>query len=200
MTVKRILAATLLVLGVLLWTAASIGGGAQRRARNPDNGVSTSPQLLENARTRTALAVAMVDRLYDTSAVEQRLRETLPPRLDRLAAPAAAGLKEVALRNAPRVLGTAAALKSWKAANRQAHGVFVDLVEGRIAAGGDVTLNVQDLLRQLAVGSGLPAGAADKLPPRVAQFQLLQSDEVATAQDAVSLFRDLVWVLLALAV
>jgi hypothetical protein len=200
MSAKRIGAATLLVLATIFWTAGAFGVWAQRQALDTDNWVDTSSAMLEDEQIRNALAVAFVDRLYDTSAVEERLRETLPPRLDRLAAPAAAGLKEVALRNAPRVLGTAAALKAWKVANRQAHAVFVDLVEGRIAAGGNVTLNVQDLLRQLAVSSGLPAGAADKLPPQVAQIQLVQSDEVATAQDAVSLFRDLVWVLVALAV
>src|SRR3954452_14541153 len=200
MTVKRILAATLLVLGVLLWTAASIGVWAQRQALNTDNWVSTSSQLLENARIRNALAVAMVDRLYDTSAVEQRLKETLPPRLDRLAAPAAAGLKEVATRNAPRVLGTPAALTAWRVANRQAHGAFLKLVDGKVAPNGEVNLNVAGLVQQIANGTGLPAGAADKLPPSVAQIQLLKSDQLATAQDVVGGFRDAVWIIIVLAV
>jgi hypothetical protein len=200
MSAKRIGAATLLVLGTLFWTAGSFGVWAQRQALNTDNWVATSERMLADPQIRNALSVALVDRLYDTTAVEERLRETLPPRLDRLAAPAAAGLKEVALRNAPRVLGTAAALKAWEAANRQAHAVFLDLVDGRLAANGEVTLNVQDLLRQLAAGTGLPEGAADKLPPSIAQLQLLQSDEVATAQDAVAGFRDAVWILVVLAV
>jgi hypothetical protein len=200
MSAKRIGVATLLVLATLFWTAACFGVWAQRQALQTDNWVDTSSRMLEDPQIRNALAVALVDRLYDTRAVEERLRETLPPRLDRLAGPAAAGLKEVALRNAPRVLGTQAALTAWEVANRQAHRVFVDLVEGRLAKNGEVTLDVQNLLRQLAAGTGLPEGAADKLPPSVAQLQLIKSDEVATAQDVVAGFRDAVWVLLALAV
>jgi hypothetical protein len=200
MSAKRIGAATLLVVATLFWTAACFGVWAQRQALDTDNWVATSSRLLEDPQIRNALAVALVDRLYDTSAVEERLRETLPPRLDRLAAPAAAGLKEIALRNAPRVLGTAAALDAWEAANRQAHRVFSDIVEGRIAEGGEVTLNVAGLLRQVAAGTGLPEGAADKLPPQVAQLQLLKSDKIATAQDAVAGLKDVVWVLIVLAV
>ena len=200
MSAKRIGAATLLVVATLLWTAACFGVWAQRQALDTDNWVATSSRMLEDPQIRNALAVALVDRLYDTSAVEARLRETLPPRLDRLAAPAAAGLKEIALRNAPRVLGTAAALNAWEAANREAHRVFDALVEGRVASGGEVTLNVADLLRQVAAGTGLPEGAADKLPPQVAQLTLLKSDKIATAQDAVAGFKDAVWILIVLAV
>src|SRR4051812_39672911 len=101
MSAKRIGAATLLVLATLFGTAGSIGVWAKRQALETDTWVATSSQMLQDARIRNALAVALVDRLYDTTAVEERLKETLPPRLDRLAAPAAAGLKEVALRNAP---------------------------------------------------------------------------------------------------
>ena len=192
MSARRIGAATLLVVGTLLWSAAILGVWAQRQALNTDNWVSTSDRLLENDQVRNALAVAIVDRVYDADAVQQRLRDSLPPRLDALAAPAASGLREVALRNAPRVLGTAAALNAWETANRGAHKAFLALVDGRLAPGGTVTLDVQDLVRRVATSTGLPAGVADKLPPNVAQLQILKSDQLATVQDAVGLFRDAV--------
>jgi hypothetical protein len=200
MSAKRIGAATLLVVGTLLWTAAIFGVWAQRQALNTDNWVATSSRLLENDQIRTALAVTLVDRLYDTDAVTQRLRDTLPPRLQPLAAPAASGLREVALRNAPRVLGTAAALKAWQVANRQAHRTLLALVDGRLAPGGEVNLDVKGLLTTVAKGTGLPAGATDRLPPSVATVQVLKSDQVKTAQDAVSLFRDGLWVLVILGI
>jgi len=200
MSAKRIGAATLLVVGTLLWTAAIFGVWAQRQALNTDNWVATSSRLLENDEIRTALAVTIVDRLYDTDAVTQRLRDTLPPRLQPLAAPGASALREVALRNAPRVLGTAAALNAWKAANRGAHRAFLALVDGRIAPGGEVNLDVKGLLSTVAKGTGLPAGATDRLPPSVATVQVLKSDQVKTAQQAVSLFRDGLWALIILAV
>jgi hypothetical protein len=200
MSAKRIVATTLLVVGTMLWTAAVLGVWAQRQALNTNNWVATSSRLLENDKIRTALGVTLVDRLYDTDAVTQRLRDELPPRLDPLAAPGANALREVALRNAPRVLGTAAALKAWKAANRGAHRAFLALVDGRVAPGGTVQLNVKDLLGTLAAGTGVPQGAVDKLPAKVATVQVLQSDQLKTAQDAVSLFRDGLWVLVILAI
>jgi len=200
MSARRIGAATLLVVGTLLWSAAILGVWAQRQALNTDNWVSTSDRLLENTRIRNALAVALVDRLYDTNSVEERLRQSLPPRLDPLAAPAASGLREVALRNAPRVLGTDAALQAWQTANRGAHKAFLALVDGRVAPGGQVTLDVQNLVRRVATSTGLPAGVADKLPPNIAQLQILKSDQLATVQDAVAFFRDAVWILIVAAV
>jgi hypothetical protein len=200
MTARRIGAATLLVIATLLWTAACFGVWAKRQALNTDNWVDTTAQMLQNQRIRTTLGTVFVDRLYDTTTVEAQIRNVLPPRLDRLAAPAAAGFKEVALRNAPRVLGTDTALTAWKTANRQAHRAVLALVDGKVAPNGEVTLNVQDLLRQLATGTGLPAGAADKIPPSVAQIKLLQSSQIKTAQDAVAGFRDAVWVLIVLAI
>lgn len=200
MSARRIGAATLLVVGTLLWTAAIFGVWAQRQALNTDNWVATSSRLLENDQIRTALAVTLVDRLYDTDAVTQRLRNTLPRRLQPLAAPAASGLREVALRNAPRVLGTAAALKAWQTANRGAHRALLALVDGKVAPGGEVNLDVKGLLTTVAKGTGLPAGATDRLPPSVATVQVLKSDQVKTAQDAVSLFRDGLWVLVILGI
>ena len=87
MSARRIGAATLLVVGTLLWTAAIFGVWAQRQALNTDNWVATSSRLLENDQIRTALAVTLVDRLYDTDAVTQRLRDTLPRRLQPLLPP-----------------------------------------------------------------------------------------------------------------
>src|SRR3954462_4425754 len=107
MSAKGIAAATLLVVGTLLWTAAIFGVWAQRQALNTDNWVATSSRLLENDEIRTALAGTTADRVHEPDAVTQRRRATLPPRLQPLAAPGASALREVALRNAPRVLGTA---------------------------------------------------------------------------------------------
>jgi hypothetical protein len=200
MTARRIGAATLLVVGTLLWTAAVFGVWAQRQALNTNNWVSTSSRLLQNDQIRNALAVALIDRVYDTNVVEQRLRQTLPPRLDPLAAPAASGLRELALRNAPRILGTTAALTAWQAANRSAHQAFLKVVNGDVASGGTVNINIAGLVQRVAASTGLPAGVADRLPPNVAQIQVFKSDQLATAQKAVSTAKDLVVVLIVLAV
>ena len=125
---RRIGIGALLVLGTLFWTFFGIGLWAQRQALDTDEWVDTSTELLENEEIRTALGVYLVDQLYQSADVQDRIEEALPPRLDRLAAPAAAGLKELARRNAPRLLGSAVAIKAWSDANRAGP---------RPAAGGD---------------------------------------------------------------
>jgi hypothetical protein len=196
---RRIAVATLLVLGTLFWTAFGLGLWAQRQALDTDNWVETSGDLLENEQIRTTLATFIVDQLYDSQAVQDRLEEVLPPRLQGLAAPAAAGLKEVARRNAPRVLGSAAALKAWETANRTAHDELLDIVDNGVG-GRDISLDLKALVGEVAAGTGLPANAADKLPPNVANLQVASTDQLDNVRDLLHLFKTIVWVLLGLAV
>jgi hypothetical protein len=190
--------AALLAAGTLLWIGFGLGVWAERQALDTDQWVDTSGELLENDPVRTALGLFIVDRLFDSEEVQARIEEVLPPRLDPLAGPAAAGLKEVARRNAPRLLGSALALNAWKEANEAAHGELIAIVEGR--SGGNLTLDLGTLFEQVAEGTGLPPGAVDRLPPEVSSLQIASGDDLQTAQDALDLFEALVWVLLGLAV
>jgi hypothetical protein len=130
MRARRIAVGVLLVLGTLFWTGFGLGLWAERQALDTDEWVDTSAELLEDEEIRTALGVALVDSLYDSASVQEGLEQRLPPELDRLAAPASAALKEVARRNAPRVLGTEAALNAWRRANEAAHATLLAIVEG----------------------------------------------------------------------
>jgi hypothetical protein len=196
---RRIAVTALLVVGTLLWTAFGLGLWAKRQALETDNWVETSADLLKDEQIRSALAVFIVDRLYDSEAVQDRLEEALPPRLDGLAGPAAAGLKEIARRSAPRVLGTAAALKAWETANRTAHDRLLDIIDDGVL-GRDVSLDLRSLVGEVASGTGLPASAADRLPPNVANLQIAPPDELDNVRDLLHLFETIVWVLLVLAV
>jgi hypothetical protein len=191
--------AVLLVLGTLLWTTFGLGLWAKRQALDTDEWVNTSSQLLENEPIRTALGLYIVDQLYDSSAVEDRLEQALPPRLQPLAGPAAAGLKEVARRNVPRLLGSAAALGAWERANEAAHSELLAVVDGRLEGDG-VSLDLGSLFEHVAAGTGLPEGAVDRLPPEVANLQIASPEELDTVRQALDLFETIVWVLLAAAV
>jgi hypothetical protein len=189
----------LLLVGTLLWTAFGLGLWAKRQALDTNNWVDTSDQLLENEQIRSALAFFVVDRLYDSATVEARLKEALPPRLDRLAAPATAALKEIARRNAPRVLGSAAALNAWEAANRSAHNTLLNIVDNGVQ-GRSVSLDLRSLVGEVAAGTGLPASAVDKLPPQVANLQVASPEELDNVRDLLHLFKTIIWLLLGLAV
>jgi hypothetical protein len=198
--VKRVAVVVLLVLATLLWTAAAVAVWGQRQLLDTKNWVETSDRMLENEQIRTALSDALLQRVYASAPVENRLREALPENLKGLAAPAAAGMRELANRNAPRVLGSAAFLAAWEKANTAAHGTFVKLIKGDLASGGEVTLDLKSLLAQVAVGTGLPANVVDRLPPRLQQLQLIKSDQLKAAQDAVDTLRTLTIVLIVVAV
>jgi hypothetical protein len=190
--------AVLLSVATLLWIGFGLGLWAERQVLDTEQWVDTSGDLLENEPVRTALGLFIVDRLFDSEEVQAQIEEVLPPRLDPLAGPAAAGLKEVARRNAPRLLGNAIALNAWRAANEAAHGELIALVEGR--SGGNLTLDLGTLFQQVAEGTGLPPESVDRLPPEVASLQIASGDDLQTAQDALDLFETLVWVLVVLAV
>jgi hypothetical protein len=185
----------LLVVGTLLWTAFGLGLWAKRQVLDTDAWVSTSSRLLENEPIRTTVGLYIVDKLYDSSAVEARLKETLPPRLQPLAGPAASGLKEIARRNVPRLLGSAAALEAWKKANRTAHEELLAIVNGDVKD-RPVNIELKDLFAQVAAGTGVPASAVDKIPPNVANLQIATPKQVNDVRKWLDLFKTIVWVLL----
>jgi hypothetical protein len=189
----------LLVVGTLLWTALGLGVWANRQVLNTDNWVDTSGKLLEDEEIRTAIGLFIVDRLYNSDEVAAEIENVLPPRLDPLAKPAANGLKEVAKRNAGRILGTDAALNAWEAANRTAHETLKRIIKSDVA-NSDVSLDLGNLFTQIATATGLPASAVDKLPPSVTNLQIASGDNLRTGRKAVNLFKTIMWVLLVLGV
>jgi hypothetical protein len=196
---RRIGITALLVSATLVWTVGALGVWAKRQVLDNNNWVDTSSELLGDEPIRTAVGLYLVDHVWETDAVEQRLVDALPPRLDPLAPQAAAALKQVAERNAPRVLGSAAALKAWEKANSAAQRTFKEVIEGDVAAGGTVTLDLKDLLGQVAPDLGLPPDVTDKLPSEVAQLEVFSSDDLEAAQTAMDVFKTLAIALVLLA-
>jgi hypothetical protein len=183
---RRFGTAALLVLATLLWTAFGFGVWANRQALETDNWVETSSSLLEDEEVRTALGYFIVDRLYSSEAVEQRLEQV-------------ARLKEIARRNAPRLLGTDAALTAWEEANRLAHQTLLAIVEGDLGERA-VSLDLKSLFGEVAAGTGLPTEAVERIPPNIASLQIASADDVGNVRKLLDLFKAIVWVLLGLAV
>jgi hypothetical protein len=196
---KRIAVVVLLVLATLVWTVGGLALWSNRQMLDTKNWVQTSDRLLRDEAVRTALSTALLDRLYQSKPVETRLREQLPQQLQPLVGPVASGLREVATRRTPEILGSAAALTAWEKANEGAHKTFLKVLDGDVAAGGEVNLDVKSLLQQVAAGAGVSPDVVDRLPPQYQQIQVLQSDELKAAQDAVDTLQALPWILFPLA-
>jgi hypothetical protein len=196
---RRIGVTVLLVLATLFTTAFGFALWAKRQALDTNHWVDTSSALLEDEDIREAIGLFIIDRLYQSDEVAAQLEQVLPPRLQPLAKPAAAGLKQVAQRNAGRVLGTDAALQAWETANRAAHQTLLRIIESDAAEDG-VSLDLKSLFEQMAASTGLPASAVDRLPPEVSSLQVAGPGQVETARDLLDTFRTLLWVLLALSI
>ena len=129
--------------------------------------------------------------LFAAAPIEEGLRNALPPNLAPLAGPATAGLRKPADDNAPKVLGSAAALEAWRRANETGPHPPAQGPAKREDANGEVTLDLGGLATQVADSTGLPPAAVEKLPPDVAELTVLKSSQLATAQKAFNVLEKL---------
>jgi hypothetical protein len=132
------------------------------------------------------------------------LQEVLPPRLDRLAAPAVGALREPLTQSVERLLASPPVQKAWNRAASLTHQQFINLVEERGKAlrtpnGGGVVLDLKVVLVEIGQKLGLPI-TGERLPENAAVITILTPDQLDTMQKAVKLLRILAWGLLALTV
>lgn len=177
----------LIVLGSILAFLSVLAIWTERQALDTDDWVSTSGRFLENETIRAELSAYLVDQLYENVDVRKELEEILPDDTKDLAGPAAGGLRQVAGQGAEKVLETATAQELWEESNRTAHEQLLAVLENKKEAistdEGNVSLNLGQLVTNLAEQVGIGESLAEKLPPDAAQIEILKSDELKTAQD-----------------
>lgn len=189
---RRWLVWTLFSLAIVVLIASSLTVWVKRQALDTNNWTEASTRLLQDPEVRQVVAADMVDALFSNTDVQARLQQALPPRLDPLAAPATGLLREAATNAANDLLERPAVQSLWADANRRAHARLVDILNGNegglvTTGGGDVVLDLQPLVEQLAQRLGLQL----TLQPGAAQFTLMRSDQLGAAQDAVKAIK--VW-------
>jgi hypothetical protein len=192
---RRGVVVTLIVFASLLAFIAAFAIWANRQLLETDTWSNTSSELLENPDIRSQVADYMVDTLYANVDVQAELQTALPPRLQPLAGPAAAGIRQLATQLANRALERPRVQQLWEDANRAAQSTLLKVVEH----GGDepVTLDIGTIVDQL--GQQLGVNAAGKLPPSVAQIQVVSNDDLVKVNKLLDLLRTLAWVLIVLA-
>jgi hypothetical protein len=198
----RIVAA-LLVVATLIAFLAVFSIWVNRQALNTDNWVDTSGKLLRNDEIRTQLSNYLADELFANVDVQAELEKTFPPRLAPLAGPAAGALHQLAPQVAERALATSQAESLWADANRAAHETLLKILDDEgsavSTANGEVTLDLASLVSESGGQLGIAGKLASKVPPDAGQLTILESDQLAMAQDASSLVRHLPIVLTLLA-
>jgi hypothetical protein len=189
----------LIVLGSIFAFFSVFSIWIERQALNTDDWVHTSGQLIENSTIRTALSDYLVDQLYENVDVKKELEDKLPKDFKEFAGTLAGGARQFAGDGAERVLETSTAQSLWKDANRTAHeqllAVLEDNKEAVSTTKGEVSLNAGSLVTNLANQIGVGGELAEKLPPDAGQIEILQSDQLKTAQNVVVAIKGLALVL-----
>ena len=173
-----------------------------RQALETDQWTETSSKLLEEPAVQTAVSGFLVDRLYDNVDVAGELRAALPERADPLAGPAAAALRRGAEDVARRALDNPRVQLAWEEANRRAHELLVNVIEGggNIVATqqGVVTLDLKTLLDEIAQRTGVGARAAARIPADAATIEVVRSEQLDTVQTVGRVLKPLAAVLVIL--
>jgi hypothetical protein len=188
-------AAALLALGTLIALIGIFSIWVNRQALNTDNWVNTSDQLLQNEEIQTQLSTYMTNQLFANVDVQAELQKALPPRLAPLAGPAAGGLQQLAPQIAQKAIATSQFEGLWEAANRAAHETLLKVLDGGGPAvsteSGEVTLDLGALLEQVGGRLGIGGNIASKIPADAGELTILKSEQLSTAQSAVTLIRRL---------
>lgn len=199
---RRAAALTLVVIASLLAFLAIFSIWANRQLLNTQNWTNASSKMLANPVVRAQLADYMIDQLYTNVDVEGEIRAALPQRAQPLAGTIAGGLRNLAERQANQLLARPRAQQAWENANRGAHELLLQILNGGGSTvstnGGRVVIDLRDVLRQTQQRVGVGQRLAKVLPPSAAQLTVLRSDQLKGAQTAFRIARPLPIVLVAL--
>jgi hypothetical protein len=160
-----------------------------------DEWVNTSSELLQDDEVQAALQVYLVDQLFENVDVQAEVAARLPARAQPLAGPIKGALEQLANEVAKRALDSPRVQAAWEQANRAAHGLLLNLIEGDGTIveqqGGVVTLDLRALIQEVASRLGIGEEVAAKLPEGAGRIEILRSDQIEAAQTATNAIRKL---------
>ena len=184
---RRIWVRAILVLATLLTIFAIFAVWANRQLLNPHNWAKTSTSLLQKQTIRAALSTYLINQLYANVNVPAQLKSGLPKQLQPLSGPLSGALHNLAEQAAEQALATAKVQEVWKKANHAADEALVTVVEGggkRVQIqGGTVSLNLRQIVADLADRLGLPPSAAEKLPASIADIKVVTSSQLGLVRN-----------------
>jgi hypothetical protein len=193
---RRLAVWLLVVLASVIAFLATLTTWVDRQLLDDNTWQTTSRKLVEDPEVRDSLSVYLVNQLYQNVNVGATLRQQLPPRLDPLAAPVAAALREPLANAVGQLLQRPRVQELWVTASSNTHERLVNVLENKTGEGvtagdGTVTLQLGALLQRLSAQLGLPGKVVAKLPPDAGTIVLLKSSQLSAAQAAVQTVRTL---------
>ncbi len=183
----RIWVRVILVLATVLAILSICAIWANRQLMNPSNWSKTSTALLRKQTIRSAVSGYLIDQLYANVDVPDQLESGLPPQLAPLAGPLSGALHNLAEQGAERALELPKVQDGWSKANYAADQALVTIVKGggsRVQInGGTVSLNLRQIVADLAQRLGLPPSVAEKLPASVANLKIVTSSQLGLVRN-----------------
>jgi hypothetical protein len=188
-----------LVIAGLLLLLTSFAVWVNRVALNTQVFADTSAELLDNDAIRSAVATRAVDELFDNVDVEAEVKAQLPEDVQSLSGPATAALQQAAYQIVDRALERPELQELFAISLEETHSTLVEVLEGggsRVSTeGGEVTLDLKQIIRETADRIGIGEQVADKIPADAGQIVILRSDQLDVAQNGFQLLKTLAWVL-----
>ena len=180
----------LIVLASLIGLVSALNLWVQRQALETDAWTEASSRLLADDEIRNALAVYMVDQLYDNVDVGQALEERLPPSAQALGPPLALALEPALVRTADTILARPRVQALWENANRRAHQLLMALLEGEreilVASDGNVVLDLGPILEEVQERTGIGERLQERLPEDAGQLVIMEGNQLETARKTVN--------------
>lgn len=190
----------LVVLATILAIVTTMTTWVRSQALDTDQWVEVSGELLNEPEVQHQLALYLAEELYSTVDVAGELESRLPENLSGLAGPLAGALRGPITDGIEQVIASSGFQAVWQDANRVAHELAVailrdETIDSVSAAGGAIVLDLGTAVRNVGLEVGVPQAALDRLPDDVGQITILQSNELADAQNAVKVLDFTSWFL-----
>jgi hypothetical protein len=193
---------TLVVLATLLAVVTAIAGYLRYQALDEDTFEDTVEELIADDGIRDQLGESVVEELFANVDVTAALEERLPPDQQALAAPLAGGLREFADRTVQRLLDRPRGQELLKDALVTSHEQLLAVLDDEsttlITEEGAVILNLQPLVIQVGERVAIVGRLAERLPEDTGRIEIMEADQLETAQDATQLFKTVgtwIWLL-----
>ena len=189
MSAARILAG----LGVILAVLSLLAGYVRFQGLDTDTVTETAGDLIADDEIRDQVAASLVDSLYANIDVAAALEQRLPPDQKGLAGPAAAGLREFSERAATRMLERPRVQEVWVNTVTRAHRQLINLLEDDVGAlsteNGALVLDLQPLVIQLGERVAVVGEVAERLGPDAGRVEIMEAEQLETAQDLTQILK-----------
>jgi hypothetical protein len=199
---RLLLARVLVVLATLLAVVAALAGYLRWQALDEDTFADTTEELIANDNVRGQIGDSVVEELFANVDVAAALEQRLPEDQQALAGPLAGGLREFADRTVRRLLDSARGQELLEDSLVRTHEQLLAVLNDESTAitteGGAVILDLQPLVIQVGERVAIVGRLAERLPDDTGRIEIMQADELETAQDATQLFDTIgtwIWVL-----